>query len=305
MIRVRASQIFTHSKEDVVAAKKQLDSGTPFEEVVTNFSTCPSKENAGDLGWMPEGNLQSIMGQEVSEADIGNVIGPVHSQYGYHILKISEIEVEKIEGPFNAELPMESANQIFPEVHTVLFKEFHIGLPVTPYDKKETLASICQTHGKNVQEVVNCLNREHADKNVAIMTCEELKQKIDSDNKPVLLDIREGWERDISKIEGSHIINAENNEHVLGTFEKDREIVLIDWKQDRSPSFQKWLTQRGFTNMKCLEGGIDLWAEKIDTRLNRYDIDEDDGYRYEDILDEDDGHDDHEDHDDHEGHDHP
>ena len=47
MIRVRASQIFTHSMEDVVAAKKQLDSGTPFEEVVTNFSTCPSRENAG------------------------------------------------------------------------------------------------------------------------------------------------------------------------------------------------------------------------------------------------------------------
>ena len=303
MIRVRASQIFTHSMEDVVAAKKQLDSGTPFEEVVINFSTCPSKENAGDLGWMPEDNLQSIMGQEVSEADLGNVIGPVHSQYGYHILKISEIEVEKIEGPFNPDIPMISANHIFPDIHTVLFKEFHIGLPVTSYSKQETLASICQAQGKNVQEVINCLNKEHAEKNVAIITCEELKQKIDSDNKPVLLDIRESWERDISKIEGSHIINAENNEHIMGTFEKDREIVLIDWKQDRSPSFQKWLSQRGFTSIKCLEGGIDLWSEKIDTKLNRYDIDEDDGYRYEDILEEDDdGHDDHEDH---EGHDHP
>jgi len=133
------------------------------------------------------------------------------------------------------------------------------------------------------------------------MTCEELKQRIDSGNKPVLLDIRESWERDISKIEGSHIINSENNEHIMGTFEKDREIVLIDWKQDRSPSFQKWLNQRGFTNIKCLEGGIDLWSEKIETRQNRYDIDEDDEYRYEDIREEDGN----EDHDEHEGHDHP
>ena len=39
MIRVRASQIFTHSKEDVVAAKKMLDSGSPFEEIVTRYST--------------------------------------------------------------------------------------------------------------------------------------------------------------------------------------------------------------------------------------------------------------------------
>ena len=307
MIKVRASQIFTHSKEDVVAAKKMLDSGTPFEEMVARYSTCPSKENAGDLGWMPEDNLQSIMGQEVSEADLGKIIGPVHSQYGYHILKISEIEVEKIEGPFNAEISLESANKMFPEVHTLLFKEFHIGLPVTPYKKEETIASLCQVQGKNVQEVINHLNREFAEKNIAVMTCEELKQKMDSGNKPVLLDIRESWERDISKIEGSHIVNSENNEHVMGTFEKDREIVLIDWKQDRSPSFQKWLNQRGFTNVKCLEGGIDLWSEKIETRQNRYDIDEDDGYRYEDVIEEQDGHEghDHEDEDGHEGHDHP
>jgi len=60
------------------------------------------------------------------------------------------------------------------------------------------------------------------------------------------------------------------------------------------------LTQRGYTNVHCLEGGIDLWSEKIDTHNNRYDIDEDDGYRYEDILDEPDDHEGH----DHEGHDH-
>ena len=136
--------------------------------------------------------------------------------------------------------------------------------------------------------------------NISIITCEELKKRIDEGNKPVILDIRESWERDISKIEGSHIINSENNEHVLNSFQKDREMVLIDWKQDRSPSFQKWLSQRGHTNVKCLEGGIDLWSEKIDTKLNRDDIDEDDGYRYEDILDEADNHEGH----DHEGHDH-
>ncbi len=311
MIKVRASQIFTHSMEDIVAAKKLLDDGDPFEELVTRYSTCPSKENAGDLGWMPEDNLQSIMGQKVSEADLGKIIGPVHSQYGYHLLRISEIEVEKISGPFDAELSLEAANKILPEVHTILFKEFHIGLPVTPYKKEETIGTLCKTHEKNIQDVINLLNKGFAETNIAVMTCNELKARIDSNNKPTLLDVRESWERDISKIEGSHIINSENNEHVLGTFEKNREIVLIDWKQDRAPSFIKWLNQRGFTNVKCLEGGIDLWSEKIETRQNRYDIDEDNEYRYEDILEEDgdhghDGHDHEEDGDhEHDGHDHP
>ena len=62
---------------------------------------------------------------------------------------------------------------------------------------------------------------------------------------------------------------------------------MVYWKNDRAPSFQKWLGGRGFTHVKYLEGGIDAWAEKIDTRLSRYDIDqEDDDYRYEDIFDD-------------------
>ncbi|NIQ01132.1 MAG: hypothetical protein GWM98_12565, partial [Nitrospinaceae bacterium] len=69
--------------------------------------------------------------------------------------------------------------------------------------------------------------------------------------------------------------------------DKNSEIVLIDWKGDRSPSFQKYLTEHGFTQVKGLEGGIDAWSEKVDTRLSRYDIDEEDeGYRYEDIFDD-------------------
>ena len=245
MIRVRASQIFTHSMEDVVAAKKLLDSGTSFEETVEKYSTCPSKQNGGDLGWMPEGNLQSIMGQEISEDKLGEVIGPVHSQYGYHILRISEIEVEKIEGPFTPDLAMDEANRILPEMHSLLFKQFHIGMPVSKYKPEETIGSVCKAHNVPIQTALDALNKEFSEKNISIITCEELKKCIDAENKPVMLDIRESWERDISKIEGSHIINSDNNEHVLGSFEKDREMVLIDWKQDRSPSFQKWLSQQG------------------------------------------------------------
>ncbi len=102
----------------------------------------------------------------------------------------------------------------------------------------------------------------------------------------ILLDIREKWERDIAGIDEAILITSENNKSVLSSLKEENEIVLIDWKQDRSPSFQKWLMQRGFSNTKCLQGGIDAWAESINTQMARYDIDEDDSYRYEDILDE-------------------
>ena len=81
------------------------------------------------------------------------------------------------------------------------------------------------------------------------------------------------------------IVTQENCEQVLSSLDQEREIVLIDWKGDRSPSFQKFLAQRGFKNAKGLEGGIDAWAQTVNTKMSRYDIDEEDeDYRYEDIL---------------------
>jgi len=273
--------------EDVVAAKKELDAGAPFTEVVEKYSTCPSKKNGGDLGWMPEDALQSLMGESISEKDRGNIVGPVHSQYGYHILLISEIENQTTEGPFKANTSMKELNLQWPEAHSHLFKKFHIGLPVIGYGPEETIGSVCKSQNLNTAEVLNFLSTEYFDKYIAVITPEELDLKIQSGTTNLaLLDIRESWERDISKIEASIFITRENCESTIESLSQEKEIVLIDWKQDRSPSFLKWLRQKGFTNIKCLEGGIDAWTEKIDSHLNRYDIDEDDGYRYEDIIEE-------------------
>jgi len=287
MFKVRASQIFSHSMEDVVAAKKELDTGAPFTELVKKYSTCPSKENGGDLGWMPEDALQSLLGETISEIEKGKVIGPVHSQYGYHILMISELENSKIDGPFSANTSMKELNRQWPEAHTLLFSQFHIGLPVNGHGPEETIGSVCKGHSKNELEVLHFLNTEYFDKHIEVIKPEELDLKIQSGTTHLaLLDIRESWERDISKIEGSIFITRENCDSIIESLSKDKEIVLIDWKQDRSPSFLKWLRQKEFTNVKCLEGGIDAWTEKVNSHLNRYDIDEDDGYRYEDIVEE-------------------
>ena len=287
MFRVRASQIFTHSLEDAVAAKKTLDSGTSFIEVVEKYSTCPSKKNAGDLGWMPDDSLQSLLGSEVKADDLGKIIGPIHSQYGYHILSISDIEVEKVAGNITAETKMKELNAQFPEVHSLLFSKFHIGLPVDGYSPEETVASVCKTHSKSEPEILNFLNSQFADKQVPMISPFELQEKLQSGTTNlVLLDIREKWERDIAGLEDAILITSENNQSVLSSLQDNQEIVLIDWKQDRSPSFQKWLMQRGLSNIKCLQGGIDAWAESVDTQMARYDIDEDDGYRYEDIIEE-------------------
>jgi len=224
MVQIRASQVFTHSIEDAVAAKKALDADEPFNEVVQKYSTCPSKQQEGDLGWMPEEAALSLMGEKITKDETNKIIGPVHSEYGYHILLITEVKVE---------------NQDSQSVDLTV---------ITP----EALDNRLSAGGSNL----------------------------------ILLDLRESWEWDIAHIEDSQLITRENSESILSNLKKDAELILIDWKQDRSPSFVKWLLQQEFSYAKCLEGGIDAWSDKIDPSLARYEIDEDDGYRYEDIIDE-------------------
>ena len=225
MVQIRASQVFTYSIDDAVAAKKALDADEPFEEVVEKYSTCPSKQQGGDLGWMPEEAALSLMGEKITKNETNKIIGPVHSEYGYHILMITEVETE--------------------------------------------------TQG--IQQV-----------DFAVISPEELHTRLDAGGSNLtLLDLRESWEWDIARVEGSQLITRENSESILSSLDKDRELILIDWKQDRSPSFVKWLLQQGFSYAKCLEGGIDAWADKVDPSLARYEIDEDDGYRYEDIFEDD------------------
>lgn len=288
MIRVRASQVFTPQVDDAVAAKKELDAGSEFTEVVAKFSTCPSKEAGGDLGWMPEENAAGLIGQAITEEDEGKILGPIHSPYGYHILKITAIEIEIPEGPFREDTPMNAVNEKFPNAHTLLFEKFHIGLPVAGYKPEETIGSVAKAHNKTVMELLALLNQEYTDQNLASIEGAELKAKLsDPQNNVALLDIREQWERDIAQIEGSQLVTRENCEQILSSINPTSEIVLIDWKGDRNASFQKFLQQRGFKNVKGLEGGINAWAQNIDTSLALYEIDEeDDDYRYEDVFDE-------------------
>ena len=98
MIKVRVSQVFTRGVEDAVAAKKELEDGKAFIQVVETYSQCPSKSTGGDLGWMPQENMNGVFGVELSAEDKGKAIGPIHSQYGYHILILTDIQTEKAAG---------------------------------------------------------------------------------------------------------------------------------------------------------------------------------------------------------------
>ena len=74
--------------------KAQLDAGADFATLAKQYSTDPgSKDKGGDLGTVPSQNSGMVpeFEQAMDSLAAGQTSGPVKSQYGYHIIRVTEV----------------------------------------------------------------------------------------------------------------------------------------------------------------------------------------------------------------------
>ena len=98
----------------------------------------------------------------------------------------------------------------------------------------------------------------------------ELKARIDKGEKLILLDVREQWEFDLAKINGSTLIPLGTLLQSMGKLNRDSEIIAICHHGMRSADATNFLLQQGFSNVKNLVGGIDAWSAQVDRSIPRY-----------------------------------
>ena len=72
-------------------ARHALDRGTPFSQVAREFSTDPSRDAGGDMGFVHRGSLASPFETLVAELPIDTPSEVVQSLYGYHIVLVTEV----------------------------------------------------------------------------------------------------------------------------------------------------------------------------------------------------------------------
>ena len=92
----------------------------------------------------------------------------------------------------------------------------------------------------------------------------------EAEAKPLLLDVREGWEFAQCHIEGSLHIPMAAVSGRIAELDPARETVLICHHGMRSLRVAGFLEQRGFTSLVNLQGGIDAWAATVDPAMPRY-----------------------------------
>ena len=93
--QVRARHILVETREQAENIGKELEQGLDFAEAAKKYSTCPSGEKGGDLGYFTRGQMVPEFEKAAFEGAVGELIGPVKTQFGYHLIQIDDKKEEK------------------------------------------------------------------------------------------------------------------------------------------------------------------------------------------------------------------
>ncbi len=98
----------------------------------------------------------------------------------------------------------------------------------------------------------------------------ELKARMEKDEPFTLIDVRQPFEQEIAKIDGSRLIPLAELESRLEELPRAGLLVLHCHSGTRSEHATRFLREAGFENATNLEGGIDAWSVEIDPAVPRY-----------------------------------
>ena len=98
---------------------------------------------------------------------------------------------------------------------------------------------------------------------------EELKRRLDNGEDILVLDVREPHEYEICHLRG-HLIPLGDLPRRVHELDSSREIVAYCKIGVRSAKAVEFLRSMGFRRVRNLTGGIDAWAQQIDSTMPRY-----------------------------------
>ncbi|MCY3743703.1 MAG: rhodanese-like domain-containing protein [Candidatus Poribacteria bacterium] len=102
------------------------------------------------------------------------------------------------------------------------------------------------------------------------ITPTQLKEMMNEDKPFILLDVREKWEYEMVHIDGAMLMPFGELPRRFREITPGVEVVVYCHWGMRGLDAAFLLQQLGFKSVKSLIGGIDRWAQEIDTQTLRY-----------------------------------
>ena len=106
----QASHILLETEDKARELLKLLDAGADFATLAQEHSTGPSGPRGGDLGWFGKGQMVPDFENAVLSMTPGTYAGPVQTQFGYHLILLTDRRVmarpslEEVRGELEVEL---------------------------------------------------------------------------------------------------------------------------------------------------------------------------------------------------------
>ncbi|MDD3145750.1 MAG: peptidyl-prolyl cis-trans isomerase [Candidatus Riflebacteria bacterium] len=116
--------------KDLLAALEK--DATKFSDLAREKSTCPSGKEGGDLGEFGEGQMVPEFDQACKAAEIGKIVGPVKTQFGYHLIRVDERQpagnrkLEDVKEQIRGHLLPQKQREAFEAYVEELKKEFSV-----------------------------------------------------------------------------------------------------------------------------------------------------------------------------------
>ena len=90
MTQASARHILVSDQAKAEQLKSELADGADFAALAREHSSCPSGKQGGELGRFGPGQMVPEFDQVVFSAPVNEVQGPVKTQFGYHLLEVTE-----------------------------------------------------------------------------------------------------------------------------------------------------------------------------------------------------------------------
>jgi adenylyltransferase/sulfurtransferase len=97
-----------------------------------------------------------------------------------------------------------------------------------------------------------------------------VKQRLESGESLLLVDVREPWEHQTAHIEGARLIPLREIPAHVGDIQEAGAVVLFCHHGMRSLDAANWLRSQGVAGARSMSGGIDRWSAEIDASVPRY-----------------------------------
>ena len=129
---VSAKHILVKEEDECMAILAAINAGEKtFEEAAKESSTCPSGQQGGSLGQFGKGQMVKEFEEAAFAAEIGTVVGPVKTQFGYHLITVdakneaSVMSFEEVKGQINSQLFAKKQNEAY-EAKVAELKEKYV-----------------------------------------------------------------------------------------------------------------------------------------------------------------------------------